>query len=158
MGKLAYFFTTLIGAVPAGFGLYVFIQNFLERGDNLGTLLLSISIVVAVCLTLVALTPFMVLIWYKDSRPALAVAGTPAGVAEAPSKKKKKKGEDEDFGDAIPEDFDENELKDEAEVEDADYEAVDSDYGAYDESELDDFDLNEEEEEEPAPKKKSKKK
>lgn len=158
MGKLAYFFTTLIGAVPAGFGLYVFIQNFLDRGDNLGTLLLSISIVVAVCLTLVALTPFMVLIWYKDARPALAAAGAPVGVAEESGQKKKKKGADEDFGDAIPEDFDENELKEEAEVEDADYEAVDSDYGAYDESELDDFDLNEEEEEEPAPKKKSKKK
>lgn len=158
MGKLAYFFTTLIGAVPAGFGLYVFIQNFLDRGDNLGTLLLSISIVVAVCLTLVALTPFMVLIWYKDTRPALAVAGAPAGVAEESSQKKKKKGADEEFGDAIPDDFDENELKEEAEVEDADYEAVDSDYGAYDESELDDFDLNEEVEEEPAPKKKSKKK
>lgn len=109
MGKLGYFFTTLVGAVPAGLGLFLLIKNFLDRADKLGTMLMVITIIATVCMALVALTPFMVLVFYKDTRPKLAAAG--AGAAAAGGAVAGSRDEGDGFGDAIPDDFDEDELR-----------------------------------------------
>lgn len=109
MGKIGYFFTTFVGAIPAGFGLYLLIAEvFLERTEKLTTMLLVISITITVCMALVVLTPFMVLVFYKDTRPKLtaAGAGAVAGTAAAGGRDDEADG----FGDAIPDDFDEEEL------------------------------------------------
>ena len=109
MGKLGYFFTTFVGAIPAGFGLYLLIAEvFLERTEKLTTMLLVISITITVCMALVVLTPFMVLVFYKDTRPKLAAAG--AGAVAGTAAAGGRDDEADGFGDAIPDDFDEKEL------------------------------------------------
>lgn len=132
---------TLVGAVPAGGALYALIRNLLDRADSLGTVLLAVTITATVCTALVVLTPFIVLVFYKDTRPevepepegeaaAAAVAATPAATTE------------EGFGDAIPDDFDESELS--AGADDEDFESFDDeDFGDYDE-EYEEFDEDEE--------------
>lgn len=110
MGKLGYFFTTFVGAIPAGFGLYLLIAEvFLERTEKLTTMLLVISITITVCMALVVLTPFMVLVFYKDTRPKLAAAG--AGAVAGTAAAGGRDDEADGFGDAIPDDFDEEELE-----------------------------------------------
>lgn len=143
MGKLGYFFTTLVGAVPAGFGLYLMIAEvFLKRTEELTTMLLVITITATVCMALVALTPFMVLVFYKDTRPKLAAAG--AGAAAAGAAAAASRGDEaEGFGDAIPDDFDEEELAASAgedygdEYADDEYADDDADY----EDDFEDLDL-----------------
>ena len=114
MGKLGYFFTTFVGAIPAGFGLYLLIAEvFLEQTEKLnsaddGTMLLVISITITVCMALIVLTPFMVLVFYKDTRPKLAAAG--AGAVAGTAAAGGRDDEADGFGDAIPDDFDEEEL------------------------------------------------
>ncbi|MFP6763243.1 MAG: hypothetical protein VB858_06485 [Planctomycetaceae bacterium] len=131
MGKLGYAFTTLIGAIPAGIGLAVLIMDvFLKRTEVLSNMMLTVCIVIAVCMALVALTPFMVLVFYRDTRPKLAAAGAAAaaGVAVAAGS-----SSDEGFGDAIPEDFNEDEVRDSAEDEEYDdFEDGDFEEGDYD--------------------------
>lgn len=142
VGKMAYFFTTFVGAVPAGLGLALLIMEvFLKRTEALSTMLLGICIVIAVCLALVVMTPFMVLVFYKDTRPKLAAAG--AGVA-ASGAAAKAASEPAGFDDAIPENFDEEELAASAGDEDdyGDYEGADyteDAEGDYDEDDYDDF-------------------
>lgn len=140
MSKLAFFFMTLVGAVPAGGALYALIRNLLDRADSLGTVLLAVTITATVCTALVVLTPFIVLVFYKDTRPAVepepegeaaAVAATPAATSE------------EGFGDAIPDDFDESELSASVDDDEEDFESFDDeDFGDYDEDyeEFDDDD------------------
>jgi len=109
VGKIGYFFTTFVGAIPAGFGLYLLIAEvFLERTEKLTTMLLVISITITVCMALVVLTPFMVLVFYKDTRPKLAAAG--AGAVAGTAAAGGRDDEADGFGDAIPDDFDEEEL------------------------------------------------
>ena len=147
MGKLAYFFTTFVGAVPAGLGLALLIMEvFLKRTEALSTMLLEICIVIAVCLALVVMTPFMVLVFYKDTRPKLAAAGAGvvaagAGVVAAGSAAA---SEPAGFDDAIPNDYDEEELAASAGDDDdyGDYEGADyteDAEGDYDEDDYDDF-------------------
>ena len=139
MGKLGYAFTTLIGAIPAGLGLALLIMEvFLKRTEVLSNMLLSVCIVIAVCMALVALTPFMVLVFYKDSRPKLAAAGAAAAAGGAAAVADRPAAA-EDFGDAIPDDFDENELRDSASGGDDDYDDYDDfeDEG-YEEGDYDD--------------------
>lgn len=139
MGKLAYFFTTFVGAVPAGFGLYLLIKNFLDRADSLGTMLMVITITATVCMALVVLTPFMVLVFYKDTRPKLAAAGVAAGAASGAAAAA---DEPAGFDDAIPDDFDEEELAASAGDDYGDYEGADytdDDEADYDEDDYDDF-------------------
>ena len=111
MGKLGYFFTTFVGAIPAGFGLYLLIAEvFLERTEKLTTMLLVISITITVCMALVVLTPFMVLVFYKDTRPKLAAAGAAAGAGAGAAAGGGRDDGPDGFDDAIPDDFDEEEL------------------------------------------------
>ncbi len=144
MSKLAYFFVTLVGAVPAGGALYLMIMNLLDRADRLGGVLLGVTITISVCMVLVALTPFMVLVFYKDTRPKPASrdADDDAAVAAV--------GSDDDeeadgFGDVIPDDYDADELA--ASVDNGDdldeaYDdgEFDDDTGFDDDEEYDDFD------------------
>jgi hypothetical protein len=148
VGKLAYFFTTFVGAIPAGFGIYVMVRHFLDRAEAINGILLTVSIMITVCLFLVALTPFIVLIFYKDNSPQLAVAGAGAvgagAAAGGGSGGSDPETEDEGFGDAIPTDFDQDEL--EASIPDSefdDFEDDAEDEEDYDESEFEDFDLDE---------------
>jgi len=143
VGKLAYFFTTFVGAVPAGFGLYLLIMNFLNRADSLGTMLMVITVTATICMALVVLTPFMVLVFYKDTRPKLAAAGAGAAGAAAGAAAAAA-SEPAGFDDAIPDGFDEKELAASAGDDDeeyGDYEGEDytDDEGDYDEDDYDDF-------------------
>ncbi|NQV27997.1 MAG: hypothetical protein HQ518_26910, partial [Rhodopirellula sp.] len=98
MSKLAFFFMTLVGAIPAGGALYALIRNLLDRADSIGTVLLAITITATVCTALVVLTPFIVLVFYKDTRLPMAPdsTGNAAVAAAAPAKADKDQG----FGDA----------------------------------------------------------
>lgn len=148
MSKLAYVLMTLVGAVPAGGTNYLLVKHFLDHGFS------GSPIIVAVCATawtatfFTALTPLMVLFWYKAPqsdtvKSAGAVVPKEDGSKpEKPAKAKTAKGEG--FDDAIPDDFDEDELNESA--DDA-FDAGDEDF----EYEDDEF------EEEESPKKKKKK-
>lgn len=140
MSKTNYFLITLVGALPAGGCLYLLIMNLLDRADELTTVLLAVTITAAVCMVLVVISPFIVLFGYKDTRPRLAAAGAAAAaVAAAPKKKgKAAAGDDEGFGDAIPDDYDEEELAASA-GDDDDYDAE-----GYDDGDFDDFDMDDE--------------
>ena len=131
---------TLVGAVPAGGALYALIRNLLDRADSLGTVLLAVTITATVCTALVVLTPFIVLVFYKDTRPAIEpeLEGEAAAVAATPTETT-----EEGFGDAIPDDFDESELSASAD-DDEDFESFDDeDFGDYDE-EYEEFDDDDE--------------
>lgn len=144
MSKLAFFAMTLVGAIPAGGALYALIRNILDRANDIGTVLLIVTIVASVCTALVVLTPFIVLVFYKDTR--LPMAPNPEGAAAGAAAAPKKADEDEGFGDAIPDDFDEEELAASAGDDefDDDVDAFDDDdYGDYDE-EYEEFDEDEE--------------
>lgn len=151
MSKLGFTAMTLVGAVPAGFTLYLLVQHFVDHGVPSADIVGIAVWVSLAALFLVVITPFIVLIRYKG--PEKVAAPTPAKGAKAdaaPAAKKKGKGES--FDDAIPEDFDEEELK----ASQPEEEAYDEEEGGgdfdYDED-LEDF---EEEEEEPKPKAKGK--
>lgn len=149
MSKLAYVLMTLVGAVPAGGTNYLLVKHFLDHGFS------GSPIIVAICATawtatfFTALTPLMVLFWYKA--PQSDVVKSTATVASAaddskpekPTKAKKATGEG--FDDAIPDDFDEDELNESA--DDA-FDAGEEDF---------EFEDDEFEEEEETPKKKKKK-
>jgi hypothetical protein len=150
VSKLAYFFVTLVGAVPAGGALYLMIKNLLDRADRLGGVLLGVTITISVCMVLVALTPFMVLVFYKDTRPKPAPGKTDDdGEAAVAAAKSDDEEEAEGFGDIIPDDYDEAELAasvddggdlDEA-YDDGDGEFEDDDYTGFDDDdEYVDFD------------------
>lgn len=136
MSKLAFFFMTLVGAVPAGGALYALIRTLLDRADSIGTVLLAITITATVCTALVVLTPFIVLVFYKDTRMPMAPQpeGGAAGAAAAPQQD----AEEEGFGDAIPDDFDEEELA--ASTDDDEYGDFDDDADAYGDDDLGDYD------------------
>lgn len=138
MSKLAFFFMTLVGAIPAGGALYALIRNLLDRADSLGTTLLAVTITATVCTALVVLTPFIVLVFYKDTRPPEEPQSEAEAAAPEPAAAK---DEEEGFGDAIPDDFDESELSASA---DDDFESFDDeDFGDFDE-EYEEFDEDEE--------------
>ena len=145
MSKLAFFFMTLVGAIPAGGALYALIMNILDRANSIGTVLLAVTIIATVCTALIVLTPFIVLVFYKDTR--MPMAPLPVGAAaDAVTAAPKKADNEEGFGDAIPDDFDENELATvSADDEfDDDVESYDDDdFGDYDE-EYEEFDEDEE--------------
>lgn len=142
MSKLAFFFMAFAGAIPAGGALYALIMNLLDRADSLGTVLLAVTVTATLCTAMVVLTPFIVLVFYKDTRPAFV----PPPPQEESDDDSLEPGEEEGFGDAIPEDFDENELAaadDEEEYGDFD----DDEYGEFDDSEYDDGEFDDFEEE-----------
>ena len=147
MSKLAFFFLTLVGAVPAGGTLYLLINNLLDRADKLGGVLLGISIAAAVCMVLIVLTPFIVLVFYKDTRVAgvaMAGAATAAAGAAAAGAAAAGAADDDDggFDDAIPDDYDEEELAASASVDEYDDDSASYDE-SYDDGEFDDFDMDE---------------
>ncbi len=153
MSKLAYFFITLVGAVPAGGTFYLIVQHFFDRGFSGPPVLVGVVATTAVALFATILTPLMVLFWYKSpnadaAKPAAAAVADKEEVNDkkpaAPAKGKK--GKDTGFDDAIPDDFDEDELNESA--GDDDFEAGDEDF---------EYDDDEFEEEEEQPKKKKKK-
>ena len=138
MSKLAFFSMTLVGAIPAGGALYALIRNILDRANDIGTVLLIVTIVATVCTALVVLTPFIVLVFYKDTR--LPMAPQPQGAAAGAATTPKKADDDEGFGDAIPDDFDEEELAASAsDDEEFDDDVDDDDFGDYDD-EYEEFD------------------
>lgn len=135
MSKLAFFFMTLVGAIPAGGALYALIMNILDRANSIGTVLLAITITATVCTALVVLTPFIVLVFYKDTRLPMAPQPEGAAAGAAPAKA----DEEEGFGDAIPDDFDEDELAASA-GDDDEYGDFDDDVEAFDDEEFGDYD------------------
>jgi hypothetical protein len=137
VSKLAFFFMTLVGAVPAGGALYALIRNLLDRADSLGTVLLAITITATVCVSMVVLTPFIVLVFYKDERDPAAIQAQKEGAAAAPTDADKAE-ETDGFGDAIPDDFDEDELA--ATSDDEEYGEFDDDAEAFDDDDLGDYD------------------
>jgi hypothetical protein len=141
VSKLAFFSMTLVGAIPAAGALYALIRNILDRANDIGTVLLIVTIVASVCTALVVLTPFIVLVFYKDTR--LPMESEPSGAAAGAAAAPKKADEEEGFGDAIPDDFDEEELAASG-GDDDDVDAYDDEeYGDYDE-EYEEFDEDEE--------------
>ena len=139
MSKLAFFFMSLVGAVPAGGALFVLIRNLLDRADTLGTVLLAITITATVCTSLVVLTPFIVLVFYKDTRPALSAQADEGSEEQAAATDTNQATEADGFGDVIPDDFDENELAASADDEE-DYESFDDDAESYDDEDFGDYD------------------
>ena len=144
MSKLAYFFVTLVGAVPAGGALYLMIMNLLDRADRLGGVLLGVTITISVCMVLVALTPFMVLVFYKDTHPKPAPGKQNDSAAEDGAIGVDDEEEAEGFADVIPDDYDADELAasvdDDGDLDEA-YEDDDDDYTGFDDDEeYDDFD------------------
>ena len=135
MSKLAFFFMTLVGAVPAGGALYALIRNLLDRADSLGTILLAITITATVCTAMVVLTPFIVLVFYKDERDPAAVQAQKESAAAA-STDDKKVEEADGFGDVIPDDFDEDELAASSDDDDGEF---DDDAAAFDDDEFGDY-------------------
>ena len=163
MSKLAYFFITLIGAVPGGFLCYLFVMYFKDHGFG-GSTIMQVAIWAAlVAAFAIVLTPLMVVFWYKAPQGELT-APKPAGSADSDDKPvadkkaakaakgQKKEQEADGFEDAIPDNFDEEEL--EASRASDDFEDGGEENFDYADDELEDF---EEEEEEPQPKKKKKK-
>lgn len=153
MSKLAYVSITLVGAVPAGGTFYLIVQHFLDRGFAGPPVLVGVVATTAVALFATILTPLMVLFWYKSPQAdAPKAAAASAAVADQDDEKKPaapakgKKGKDDNFDDAIPDDFDEDEVSESA--GDDDFEAGDEDF---------EYDDDEFEEEEEQPKKKKKK-
>jgi hypothetical protein len=136
VSKLAFFFMTLVGAIPAGGALYALIRNLLDRADTIGTVLLAVTITATVCTALVVLTPFIVLVFYKDTR--LPMAPQPEGEAADAAAAPEKGNQDDGFGDAIPDDFDEEELV--ASSDEEEYESLDDDAEAYDDEDFGDYD------------------
>lgn len=136
MSKLAFFFMSLVGAVPAGVAFYALLMSFLDRSDSLGTVLLAVTITGMVCTALVALTPFIILVAYKDTRAP--VAPLPEGEAAATTPAQAETEEADGFGDAIPDDFDEDELA--ASSDDEDYESFDDDVESFGEDDFIDYD------------------
>ena len=136
MSKLAFFFMTLVGAVPAGGALYALIRTLLDRADSIGTVLLAITITATVCTALVVLTPFIVLVFYKDTR--MPMAPQPEGEAADTAAAPQQDAEEEGFGDAIPDDFDEEELA--ARADDDEYGDFDDDADDYGDDDLGDYD------------------
>ncbi len=168
MSKLAYFFITLIGAIPGGFLCYLIVMYFKDQGFGGSTIMQVACWTTLAAAFAIVLTPLMVVFWYKPAQ-VTAAAPKPAADSEddepAPDKKpakaakaakaakgKKRDHEDDGFEDAIPDDFDEEEL--EASRATDDFEEVDEENFDYGDDELEDF---EDEEEEPQPKKKKKK-
>ena len=143
MSKLAFFFLSLVGAVPAGGTLYLLINNFLDRSDRLGGLLLGVNVAATVCMVLVALSPFIVLVFYKDTRGMIvkadAAAAVAAGAGGAVAAAAASKKSEDEFGDVIPADFDEDELAASGGGDEYEDEYED---GEYDEGEFDDFDMD----------------
>jgi len=135
VSKLAFFFMTLVGAVPAGGALYALIRNLLDRADSLGTVLLAITITATVCTAMVVLTPFIVLVFYKDERDPAAVQAQKESTAAA-STDDKKVDEADGFGDVIPDDFDEDELAASSDDDDGEF---DDDAAAFDDDEFGDY-------------------
>ena len=125
---------TLVGAVPAGGALYALIMNILDRANSIGPVLLAVTITATVCTAMVVLTPFIVLVFYKDTR--LPMAPQPQGAAAAGAAAPQKADETDGFGDAIPDDFDEEELA----ASSGDDEEFDDDADAYDDDEFGDYD------------------
>jgi hypothetical protein len=151
VSKLAFFFLTLVGAVPAGGTLYLLINNLFDRANKLGGVLLGVSIAAAVCMVLVTLTPFIVLVFYKDTRMLTGGGGGAAGIAAGGVAAAAGAGaavaaasDGDGFGDAIPDDFDEEEL-----AASGGADAFDDEYddAEYDDSEYEDFDMDEYEDE-----------
>lgn len=151
MSKLAFVSMTLVGAAPAGFTLYLLVQHFVDHGVPQANALGIAVWVTLAALFLVVISPFIVLIRYKAPARVAAPAASSAKGETAASKKKADAADE--FGDAIPEDFDEEELAESQPEE----ETYDDDGGDFDyaEDDLGDF---EEEEEAPKPKAKAKKK
>lgn len=112
MSKIAYFFVSFLGAIPAGGTLYLMIQNFLDRADRLGTTLLAVTILISVCMVAVALTPFMILVFYKDPRPKAPARKGDDDDGDEPEAAvvADDDGDDEGFGDVIPDNYDPDEL------------------------------------------------
>jgi hypothetical protein len=152
MSKLAFVSMTLVGAVPSGFTLYLLVQHFVDHGVPQANALGIAVWVTLAALFLVVISPFIVLIRYKAparvTAPAASLAKGEAG------SNKKKAGADDEFGDAIPEDFDEEELA----ASQPEEESYEDDGGDFDYAEDDIGDFEEEEEEAPKPKAKAKKK
>ncbi len=150
MSKLAFFSMTLVGAVPAGGTGYLLVKHFLDHGFSGPPIVVGAAGTALAALFFVLLTPLIVLVRYKSPN-AGAPKSEAAAVAEQETAEKEtkpakgKKGKDDDFGDAIPDDFEEDELNESA--DDA-FDAGDEDF----EYEEDEF-----EEEEEQPKKKKKK-
>jgi len=146
VSKLAYFFLTFVGAVPAAGALYALIMNLLDRADQLGTVLLAVTVTAALCASMIVLTPFIVLVFYKDTHPQQGPAPEPDSESPAGSAAPAALAdEDESFGDAIPEDFDEEEL---AAAGEDDFEDFDDEYGEFDDMDYDDGEFDEFDEEE----------
>ena len=127
MSKLAFFFMTLVGAVPAGGALYALIRNLLDRADSLGTVLLAITITATVCTAMV--------VFYKDERDPAEVQAQKESAAAA-STDDKKVEEADGFGDVIPDDFDEDELAASSDDDDGEF---DDDAAAFDDDEFGDY-------------------
>ena len=127
---------TLVGAVPASGALYALIRTLLDRADSIGTVLLAITITATVCTALVVLTPFIVLVFYRDTH--IPIAPQPEGAAADAATVPQKDAKEEGFGDAIPDDFDEEELI--ASADDDEYGDFDDDADAYSDDELGDYD------------------
>ena len=163
MSKLAYFFITLIGAVPGGFLCYLIVMYFKEQGFG-GPTIVQVAFWAALAAAFaIVLTPLMVVFWYKAPQ-AEAAPATPADsgdepvadkkLAKAAKGKKKPDQEADGFEDAIPDDFDEDELEESRASDDIDDAEAFDDAEDFDD-EIEDF---EDEEEEEAPPKKKKKK
>lgn len=148
MSKLAYVMMTLVGAIPAGGANYFIVRHFLDFGFSEPPIVVGAFGATWLMTFLVALTPLVVLIKHKSpekpAKPDVAAKSDDASADEKPAKGKKGK-EKEGFDDAIPEDFDENELADDGFSEDEAFEDIDEDF---------DEDFEEEEEEKPKKKKK----
>ncbi|MHC4877826.1 MAG: hypothetical protein ACYTGL_15300 [Planctomycetota bacterium] len=140
MSKTNYFLITLVGALPAGGCLYVLIMNLLDRADSLSTVLLAVTITAAICMVLVVVTPFMVLVGYKDPRPKLAGAAAGGAGAAAVGEAEEAQAGADGFGDVIPDDYDEDEL---AASTTEDYDEFGTE--AYDDGDFDDFDMDDDE-------------
>ncbi len=143
MGKTAYFLTTFIGAIPAGFCLYWLVMTFVDHGEVLSHMMLGITITASFFTFLIVLTPLMVLIFYKDTLPKMVKAPKTAAATTDDDDE-----EGEGFGDAIPEDFDEEELK--ASAADDDYDDLDAEFDDgdfdddFDDEDFGDFDYDDE--------------
>ena len=136
MSKISLFCTSLVPALVAGGLSYLMVMTFLERTGTMGTMLMVVCGVTLAASAIVALSPFGILIFSPKTEDLATETVEDQEEVEDDFEDDFADDDDEDegFGDAIPDDFDPDELADD-----------DDDFDIEDDMEIDDLDLDDQE-------------
>ena len=138
VSKIGLFCTSLVPALIAGGLSYLMVMTFLNRTGDMGTMLMVICGITLAASAVVALSPFGILIFSPKTEEIAPETVDEDGADDDfdDDDVVTAGGDDEDdgFGDAIPDDFDPDELAED-----------DDDFDIEDDMEIDDLDLDDQE-------------